>query len=62
MHIQKRYLRQPKQKETDHRICGNTLVFGNRIFERQERRPNCSKHDTNGIGSIHGLDGEPEDC
>ena len=30
------------------------------VWEGQERRPNCAEHDADRVGTVHSLDGEPE--
>lgn len=62
MHIQKWDLRQPKQEERDHSVRCDALTFRNTVLQSQKGRPDGSEHDSDGIGAVHSLDGEPEDC
>lgn len=62
MHIQKGDLNEPEDEERDHSISCDTLRFWNVIFECEKRGPDGAEHDANRIGTVHGLDCEPEDC
>ena len=62
MHDQKRDTAQPEEKKANHRRRINALGQRNGVFERKETRPDGAQHDAHGIGSVHVLDCEPEDC
>jgi hypothetical protein len=61
MHAQEWYLYKPEDEERDHGIRSNALGLWDMVLEGQEGGPDSADHDTDGIRTIHGLDGEPED-
>ncbi len=61
MHVQEWYLSKPEDDEGDQGIACNALTGRDMIRQGEETRPDGADHDTHGIGTIHGLNGEPED-
>ena len=61
MHVQKGNLGYPKDEEGYHGVRGNTLVFGDVVWQCQEAWPYRSQHDTNSVGPILCLNRKPED-
>ena len=61
MHEQERDLGEPEEKERNHGVCGDALVCGDGVGEGEEGGPDGAEHDADGVGAVHGLDGEPED-
>ena len=60
MHVKEGDLNEPEEDERDHGVGCNALIDWDVVWQGEETRPDGTQHDAYGIGSVHGLDGEPE--